>query len=45
LPVEYLLVDLPVAFAIETTFTFNENIVTTKFPIENRTLIGESQVD
>ena len=46
LPVEYLIVDLPAAFAKEPTYTFNENCALAKkpFPIENRKQLGENQV-
>lgn len=44
LPVEYLLVDLPAAFAKEAIYTFNEGSkFKTDFAIENRSEIGESQ--
>ncbi|CAF0951552.1 unnamed protein product [Brachionus calyciflorus] len=44
LPVEYLILDLPAAFAKEPTYTFNEgNLAKEPFPIENRADIGESQ--
>jgi nuclear protein localization family protein 4 len=45
LPVDYLIIDLPAAFAKETMFTFNENSkhLKTRFPIENRKQIGELQ--
>lgn len=45
LPVEYLLVDLPAAFAKDPIYTFNEAspLLKTSFPIENRAHIGESQ--
>ena len=46
LPVEYLLVDLPAAFAKEAIYTFNEGCkFKTDFAIENRAVIGESQVN
>ena len=46
LPVEYLIVDLPAAFAKDPIYTFNEESpdIKSSFPIENRTDIGESQV-
>lgn len=45
LPVEYLIVDLPAAFAKEPSFYFNDGcpLVKTSFPVENRTEIGEAQ--
>ena len=46
LPVEYLIVDLPAAFAKDATYTFNDSntAIKTRFPIENRSDIGEKQV-
>jgi nuclear protein localization family protein 4 len=46
LPVEYLIVDLPAAFAKEAVYMFNESGKSsskTSFPIENRADIGEAQ--
>lgn len=45
LPVEYLIVDLPAAFAKDPSFIFNDGspLVKTHFPIENRTEIGQVQ--
>lgn len=45
LPVEYLIVDLPAAFAKEPSYMFNENqpFIKEQFPIENRHEIGEMQ--
>ena len=47
LPVEYLIVDLPAAFAKDPTYLFNEGspLIKKYFPIENRADIGESQVN
>ena len=43
LPVEYLLVDFPVAFPVEPQATFS--IISQKpFPVENRSEIGDLQV-
>ncbi len=47
LPVEYLIVDLPAAFAKEPIYTFNQNsskYSKSAFPIENRNNFGEVQV-
>ena len=45
LPVEYLIVDLPAAFAKDPSFMFNDDspLAKVQFSIENRTLIGENQ--
>lgn len=45
MPVEYLIVDLPAAFAKDPIYTFNENspLVKLNFTIENRLELGESQ--
>ena len=47
LPVEYLIVDLPAAFAKDPTYLFNEGspLIKKYFPIENRADIGELQVN
>ncbi|XP_077980662.1 nuclear protein localization protein 4 homolog [Glandiceps talaboti] len=42
LPVEYLIIDVPAAFPLESQYTFNDEREKT-FPIENRTAIGELQ--
>lgn len=46
LPVEYLIVDLPAAFAKDPAYTFNENsnLIKISFPIENRAQLNEMQV-
>ena len=45
LPVEYLLIDLPAAFAKDALYTFNEGaMLKSTFPIENRNNLGENQV-
>ncbi len=46
LPIEYLIVDMPAAFAKDPTYAFNEGspLLKTPFPIENRAEIGEIQV-
>ena len=46
LPVEYLIVDLPAAFAKVPTYTFYEDprVVKKPFPIENRKNSGQTQV-
>ncbi|KAG1669348.1 Nuclear protein localization protein 4 [Nymphon striatum] len=36
LPVEYLLIDVPVSTPVEPQFTFNYSAVAKKFPVENR---------
>ncbi|VDL90770.1 unnamed protein product [Schistocephalus solidus] len=45
LPVEYLLIDMPVAFPIDPTFTFAlQSLPSTRlFPIENREDMGQTQ--
>lgn len=45
LPIEYLIVDMPAAFAKDPTYVFNDNspLMKTPFPIENRAEIGEIQ--
>jgi len=44
LPVEYLILDLPAAFAKEPIYTFNEGTkLKSEFPIENRSELGETQ--
>lgn len=45
LPIEYLIIDFPAAFAKDPSFTFNEGspLIKTSFPIENRSEIGEIQ--
>jgi nuclear protein localization family protein 4 len=47
LPVEYLLTDLSVGFPRESFYKFNENLsyINKQFPIENRTMIQENQVN
>ena len=46
LPVEYLIVDLPAAFAKDAIYSFNEGSkLKTEFPIENRAELGETQVN
>ncbi len=47
LPVEYLIVDLPAAFAKDPFYSFNDGspLVKTPFPVENRSEIGELQVN
>lgn len=44
LPVEYLLVDFPAAFPVEPQFTFPVCDSIKPFPVENRTEVGEIQV-
>lgn len=44
LPVEYLIIDLPAAFAKEPSYTFKDNLSKEKFPVENRNDIGHGQV-
>lgn len=45
LPVEYLIIDMPAAFAKDPSFYFNDGspLVKTPFPVENRNEIGEIQ--
>lgn len=43
LPVEYLIVDLPAAFAKEPNYKFRDNSTKTVFSVENRSEIGETQ--
>lgn len=45
LPIEYLIVDMPAAFAKAPIYAFNEGspLVKSPFPIENRAEIGEIQ--
>jgi nuclear protein localization family protein 4 len=43
MPVEYLLVDVPTGMPKEPYFTFHVNRPEKAFPVENRTLIGQSQ--
>lgn len=44
LPVEYLLVTLPAAFASDFHYTFKSNIQMDTFPVENRENAGQVQV-
>uniref|UniRef100_A0A2C9L3G9 RanBP2-type domain-containing protein n=1 Tax=Biomphalaria glabrata TaxID=6526 RepID=A0A2C9L3G9_BIOGL len=43
LPVEYLLVTIPAAFASDFHYTFKSNIQSESFPVENRENIGQTQ--
>lgn len=45
LPVEYLIVDLPAAFAKDPVYIFNEDnpLIKEPFPIENRQEVNENQ--
>ena len=47
LPVEFLLIDIPLAFPKEPIYRFKDHLpnVKTQFPVENRSLIGEIQVN
>ena len=46
LPVEYLIIDIPLAFPKEPINRFNDHLpfVKNPFPVENRGIIGEIQV-
>lgn len=44
LPVEYLLVTIPAAFASDFHYTFKSNIQLESFPVENREHVGQTQV-
>ncbi|KAH9495810.1 Nuclear protein localization protein 4 [Bulinus truncatus] len=43
LPVEYLLVTIPAAFASDFHYTFKSNIQSESFPVENRENVGQTQ--
>ncbi|BFZ02807.1 hypothetical protein BsWGS_05846 [Bradybaena similaris] len=43
LPVEYLLVTIPAAFASDFHYTFKSNIQLESFPVENREHVGQTQ--
>uniref|UniRef100_A0A0B7ASG5 Nuclear protein localization protein 4 homolog n=1 Tax=Arion vulgaris TaxID=1028688 RepID=A0A0B7ASG5_9EUPU len=43
LPVEYLLVTIPAAFASDFHYTFKSNIQMESFPVENRDHVGQTQ--
>ncbi|CAL1529212.1 unnamed protein product [Lymnaea stagnalis] len=43
LPVEYLLVTIPAAFASDFHYTFKSNIQMESFPVENREHVGQTQ--
>lgn len=45
LPVEFLLIDIPLAFPKESIYRFKDHLpcVKTQFPVENRSVIGEIQ--